>query len=119
MIAVEYLVVGIGGVFGSISRYLLGKAISEKQASVLPIGTMVVNISGALLLGIVSSLYQSGNFYLLMAEGYLGAFTTFSTFMFEGFKLYQDNEKINAAIYITGTIFLGIIGFMIGIGIMK
>lgn len=119
MKVVEYIIVGIGGVLGSITRYLLGKLISEKWDTIIPIGTMIINITGALLLGIVSSLYTDGNLYLLLAEGYLGAYTTFSTFMYEGFNLFQENEKLNAALYIFGTLFLGIIGFIIGIGIVK
>lgn len=119
MKVVEYIIVGVGGVLGSITRYLLSKLISEKCDSIIPMGTMSINITGALLLGIVSSLYTGGNLYLLLAEGYLGAYTTFSTFMYEGFNLFQENEKINAAVYILGTLFLGIIGFMIGMGIVK
>lgn len=115
----DYLIVGVGGMLGSITRYTLGKWISEKYSSIIPLGTFLINISGAFLLGIVSSLYSSGNLYLLMAEGYLGAYTTFSTFMYEGFNLYNENEKKNAFHYIFGTLFFGIIGFIIGVGLVK
>lgn len=111
----EYIIVGIGGIFGSISRYALGKWISERYDQIIPMGTLLINISGALLLGIVSSLYAGGNLYLLLAEGYLGAYTTFSTFMYEGFNLFRENEKNNAVTYISCTLFLGIIGFIIGV----
>src|SRR4051812_7589447 len=106
----EYVIVGVGGILGSITRYALGIWISEKYDTTIPIGTLLINISGAFLLGIVCSIYTSGNLYLLLAEGYLGAYTTFSTFMYEGFNLFQENEKKNAAKYILGTLFLGIIG---------
>jgi len=115
----EYIVVGAGGILGSISRYALGKWVSERFDSVIPFGTMLINVSGAVLLGIVSSLYIEGNLYLLLAEGYLGAYTTFSTFMYEGFRLFRDNEKQNAVIYILITLFLGIAGFAAGTGIIQ
>lgn len=47
--------------------------------------------------------------------GFLGAYTTFSTFMYEGFNLFKDNEKLNAYIYILSSVIIGIIGFSIGI----
>lgn len=115
----EYLIVGVGGLLGSITRYSLGKWISERFDTNIPLGTMLINITGALLLGIVSTIYTGGNLYLLLAEGYLGAYTTFSTFMYEGFNLFQEDEKKNAILYISGTLFMGIIGFIIGVEIVK
>lgn len=115
----EYLIVGIGGFFGSITRYGLGKYISERSDADIPVGTLIINVSGALLLGVVSMLYKDGKLYLLMAEGFLGAYTTFSTFMYEGFNLFQDNEKKNAILYIIGTLFIGILGYILGIWIVQ
>ncbi|NSW90632.1 MAG: fluoride efflux transporter CrcB [Firmicutes bacterium] len=111
----EYILVGIGGAFGSIARFSLERIITQKTNSSLPIGTFIINITGALLLGLVSGLGINGNLYLLTAEGFLGAYTTFSTFMFEGFNLFQENEKLNAFIYILGSLTLGIIGFAAGL----
>ena len=104
---------------GSITRYMLGKWISERFNTIIPMGTFLINITGAFLLGIVSTIYTNGNLYLLLAEGYLGAYTTFSTFMYEGFNLFQENERKNAILYVLGTLFLGIIGFIIGIDAVK
>jgi CrcB protein len=115
----EYFVVGFGGMLGSITRYMLGKWISERVNTIFPIGTLLINISGAFLLGIVITIYTDGNLYLLLAEGYLGAFTTFSTFMYEGFNLFQENERKNALLYVLGTLFIGILGFIIGVGAVK
>lgn len=115
----EYFIVGFGGMLGSITRYLLGKRISERFNTIFPIGTFLINISGAFLLGVVSTIYTNGNLYLLLAEGYLGAFTTFSTFMYEGFDLFQESERKNAVLYVLGTLFIGILGFVSGIGAVK
>lgn len=110
----EYIVVGIGGMFGSIARYALGKYISQRFNTMFPAGTFTINITGAFLLGIVTSYQAQKGFYLLLGDGFLGAFTTFSTFMYEGFNLFQDREKLNAFIYIIGSLVLGIIGFGMG-----
>lgn len=110
----EYLLVGLGGTFGSLARYSLGKYISQKSTWVFPIGTFLINITGAILLGVVSSRDLNSNYYLFLAEGFLGAYTTFSTFMYEGFNLFQDKKKRNAFVYILSSLFLGVIGFYIG-----
>lgn len=106
--------VGIGGALGSLTRYKLGKAITEKSNTTFPTGTFIINITGAILLGLVSSLEAGGNMYLLLGDGFLGAYTTFSTFMYEGFNLFQENEKLNAFIYVLGSLFLGITGYVLG-----
>jgi CrcB protein len=115
----DLVLVGFGGALGSAARYILGKAVAQRSKGAFPAGTFIVNISGALLLGFVAGTGISGNVYVLAADGFLGAYTTFSTFMYEGFSLFQDNEKKNAAAYILGTLILGIIGYMIGYALCK
>jgi fluoride exporter len=115
----QYLLVGFGGIFGSIVRFKLGKVIMQKASTTYPTGTFIINITGAILLGFVNSLGMADNLYLFLADGFLGAYTTFSTFMYEGFNLFQENKKLNAFTYILGSLFLGIIGFVIGAQIGK
>jgi CrcB protein len=111
---VNFILVGVGGALGSIVRYSLGKVMSEKRKSWFPLGTFVINITGAVLLGVLSSTNVSSNMYLLLGDGFLGAYTTFSTFMYEGFNLFQDNKKLNALVYIFCSLILGVIGFSTG-----
>ena len=111
----EYLLVAIGGALGSLVRFLIGKRIAERIRTGFPVGTFFINITGAILLGTVSSVGLSGNMYSFLGTGFLGAYTTFSTFMYEGFNLFQDNEQMNALVYILGTFILGIIGFILGV----
>ena len=59
------------------------------------------------------------NVYLLLGDGFLGAYTTFSTFMYEGFNLFEGRDKLNAFSYILGTLILGIIGYAVGYAIGK
>lgn len=110
----SFLMVGIGGMLGSVARYDVGRCINKYLKSSFPYATFIVNIIGALLLGVVSALHESGQLYLLLGEGFLGAFTTFSTFMYEGVNLIKKNKYLNAAIYISATIILGIIGYAVG-----
>ncbi|OPJ60987.1 fluoride efflux transporter CrcB [Clostridium oryzae] len=110
----EYVFVGFGGIFGGITRYLLGKYISSHSKAKLPIGTFIINITGALLLGILTSASTSKEIYLILGEGFLGAYTTFSTFMYEGFNLFNGKRKLNAVIYVLSSVILGVLGFYAG-----
>lgn len=115
----DYILVGAGGIFGSIARYALGKYISQHTKSKFPLGTFIINITGAFLLGILTGAQASKTLYLFLGDGFLGAYTTFSTFMYEGFNLFQDREKLNAFIYILGSLLIGIVGFAIGLQVGK
>lgn len=112
--AIEAFLVFAGGAAGSITRYVLGKIISQKAKGSFPLGTFLINISGAFLLGILNALNPDKNLNLLAAEGFLGGYTTFSTFMYEGFSLISGKKRINALIYITCTIITGMASFVLG-----
>ncbi|MGB8453420.1 MAG: fluoride efflux transporter CrcB [Anaerocolumna sp.] len=110
----DLVIVGIGGALGSLTRYQLGKVISRKFNTTFPIATFIINITGAILLGMVSHLAVSKSAYLLLGDGFLGAYTTFSTFMYEGFHLFQKSKKLNKFTYILLTLLLGISGYALG-----
>ncbi|MGH2565631.1 MAG: fluoride efflux transporter CrcB, partial [Ginsengibacter sp.] len=78
------LIIGIGSFIGGISRYLLSQSIQNKFLSAFPFGTMSVNIVGCFLIGIIFGLTERGNFTmewrLFLVTGFLGGFTTFSSF---------------------------------------
>lgn len=114
-----YLLVGLGGALGSIARFVIGRKLSETGSTWIPMGTFFVNITGAILLGMISAIGLNDNMMLLIGDGFLGAYTTFSTFMYEGFNFFKENEKRNAFFYITGSFILGVIGFIIGVEIVK
>jgi CrcB protein len=104
----------MGGAFGGISRYLVGRLLSRSEGQRLPVGTFAVNIAGAFLLGLLTSVNPEGRAYLLLGDGFLGAFTTFSTFMYEGFHLLKGGERKNAAAYIGGSLVVGLAGYALG-----
>lgn len=108
------VLVGIGGAMGSLARFTLGRYVAQRSKSELPVGTFLINITGAILLGLVNGLHAGPNITALVADGFLGAYTTFSTFMYEGFNLFQENEKLNAFVYIAGSIIVGVIGYGLG-----
>lgn len=116
---IAYVLVGIGGASGSIVRYFLGKKVAEKTKRIFPLGTVIINISGAFLLGFVSNIHLGSNMLLLLADGFLGAYTTFSTFMYEGFNIFHDKKYLDTAVYIGGTLLFGLVFYVIGQFIAK
>ena len=110
----DIVLLSIGGASGSILRYILGNITTKKSKNYFPYATFFINISGAILLGIINGFNISGNAYILLADGFLGAYTTFSTFMYEGFCLFENDKKQTALIYISGSLILGVLGFFTG-----
>lgn len=110
----EYILVGLGGILGSISRYKLGKIVAAKANGNFPIGTFMINITGAFLLGFLTAKNPNNQIYSFLGDGFLGAYTTFSTFMYEGFSLFNNNRKLNAVFYIAISLIIGIIGYFAG-----
>jgi fluoride exporter len=110
----EWILIGIGAGLGSVSRYEIGHRLASKRTGSKIAGTFAVNISGAFLLGVMVGLNLHGLWWSLIADGFLGGFTTFSTFMVEGIFLIHGNQKLNALVYIAGTAALGILSFFGG-----
>jgi|LGOV01.1.fsa_nt_gb CrcB protein len=114
-----YLCIGIGGMLGSITRFLLGKYFEKKNQNSFSWGTAIINITGAILLGVVTTFSFGDSLYGFLGEGFLGAYTTFSTFMYEGFSLYKDKKEINALLYIIGTLIISMIGYYLGMRLIE
>jgi len=116
----KILYIGIGGFMGASSRYLLSKWIEIKWDSLIPNGTLVVNTVGSFLLGFLMILFLEKvtgytNFKILLTTGFLGAFTTFSTFSFETMMLIEKKSYLMAGINIFGNLFLGLFAVLLGI----
>lgn len=115
---IKVIWVMVGGAVGSVLRIII-RDWSAAIPGDFPWGTFGVNILGAFLLGFfvtitvevtrIRSHYRAG-----IADGFLGGFTTFSTFMYEGVALIKDNETKNALLYVTLTMVLGIGAFALG-----
>jgi fluoride exporter len=116
----SFLLVGVGGFFGSIARYATSRSIDIKLNSIFPYGTMTVNIIGSFILGVViawASKKTDGaeNLRLLFATGFCGGFTTFSAFAFENLNMLQQRMFGTAVLYALISLVLGIVAVYTGI----
>lgn len=91
--------VAIGGFCGAITRYLVSGWVNNWTRSALPWGTFSINIIGSFLLGVCFQFHALESLFLLYATGFLGAFTTFSTFTYEFVKLWYQKKKSFALTY--------------------
>ena len=87
-----WLAVAVVGGGGAIGRFLLDSGVSERAGRDFPYGTFAVNISGALILGLLTGLALEGNLLLIAGTATIGSYTTFSTWMFETHRLAEDRE---------------------------
>jgi len=108
MSAALVVAVGVIGGAGAAVRLLLDGAISERVATPLPIGTLVVNLLGSLILGIVVGAGIGTDGARLVATGLLGSFTTFSTWMLESHRLAEDGEDGVVATNIAVSLLAGV-----------
>lgn len=117
------LLIGTGGFAGSISRYVLTKLISSKWPMAFPWGTFGVNVLGCFLIGVVMGLsFQSAmntQTRLLLATGFCGGFTTFSTYSLEIFELYQRGEAGISILYLFASIPAGFLSVWLGLWLVK
>ncbi|MBU2947121.1 fluoride efflux transporter CrcB [Zobellia uliginosa] len=119
----QLLLVFFGGGIGSILRYLVSKLLNSHFQHFF-LGTFLVNIIGCLLIGLVLGLslktnYLSPNQTLLLATGFCGGFTTFSTFAFEKHSLLTSGELLHFSIYLIASIVVGIAAVSFGLWISK
>ncbi|MBL6447308.1 fluoride efflux transporter CrcB [Fulvivirga sp. 29W222] len=113
------LIVGLGGFMGSIARYLTYILIDKRFPSIYPVSTLTVNVIGSFILGIITGFLLKNNIpndtmRLLLAVGFCGSFTTFSTFAYE--NLFFINQKLvpTAFIYIFVSLTLGLLAVFAG-----
>jgi fluoride exporter len=100
-------VVLAGGV-GAVLRFLVDGAVGRRLAKSFPFGTLVVNISGATLLGFLGALALNRDAALLAGTAFVGSYTTFSTWMLETQRLSEERQARNAVANIAASIVLGI-----------
>lgn len=92
--------VAIGGFFGAICRFAISNWVKAHVNTVLPLATFGINLLGSFLLGICVGVGPSSSIQLLAGTGFLGAFTTFSTFSVESVRLYDSRGLLAAASYL-------------------
>lgn len=122
---IKLLLVGSGGFLGSISRYLVSGVLYRMlEKPVFPYGTLAVNIIGCLLIGLLGGLSEqrqilSAEVRLLLMVGFLGGFTTFSTFGYELFIFARDGQILNALMNMALHVILGFVAVWLGFVISR
>lgn len=116
--------VALGGALGALARYGLGAWISGRWSQGFPLHTFLINISGAFLLGFLNILFierltVSPLVRLGIGVGFLGAYTTFSTFGYEVITLLQGGSLLTAALYTLSSILVGFTGVALGVGLAR
>lgn len=116
----QILSIALGGALGAVSRYCLGNFISRIVGSALPYGTFVINIIGCFFMGLLMTIILERNMMsqawrLFLCVGFLGGFTTFSSFGYETLMLLQEGRYIAGLGYIGGSVILGLMSAALGI----
>ena len=116
----RYLGIGTGAFLGANLRYLLQTWTANRWGPDFPYGTLLINVSGSLILGFFITLATqrlavSPNMRAFIAVGLLGGYTTFSSFSVETLNLLQAGRGLSAVLYMTGNVFLGLAGAYLGV----
>jgi CrcB protein len=116
-----YLLVGVGGFLGANARFLVARWLGVVIETRFPVGTFAINLSGSFALGVIGTLVAEKVFpnsdavRLALGVGFLGAFTTFSTFEFETHALFDDGEWLTATTNMFASLFIGLLAVRAGI----
>ena len=113
--------VGVAGALGALARYLLGRFIAERANTAFPWGTFAINISGAFFIGLLFALAGqkviAAWLQVILATGFLGGYTTFSTMSWEGLQLARGGSTRQSALYLGASVALGLLAAALGIGL--
>ena len=116
-----YLWVALGGTAGSAARYGIAQRAGARWGWTFPWGTLAVNVTGSLSIGLVMTLLLSRNadpaYRFLLVSGFLGGYTTFSAFSLEALVLVESRRWDAAALYVGGSVLLGLLATALGLGL--
>ena len=113
------IIIGIGGFLGAITRYGAAVWIGQRWGRTFPLGTFVINVTGSFLIGLLMTLFTerflvNPQWRLLLVVGFLGAYTTFSTFEYETGALLKDSEWLIAGANVVCSVLVGFIALKLG-----
>lgn len=111
--------VGLAGATGAVARYLLGRFIGERISPSFPLGTLIINVSGAFLIGLMLALttkkFISPLTQSILATGFLGGYTTFSTMWWEAVQLSRGGSRRQSLLYLGGNVAPGLLAVALGL----
>lgn len=114
------VLIAVGGAAGAVTRFLVDSFIADRFGGAFPMGTLVINVTGSFLLGLLFAIAVDGA--RLPAEarpalmiGFLGAYTTFSTLMLESWRLVEDGAMLLAVTNLAGSLLLGVVAVVAGL----
>jgi CrcB protein len=115
-----FLAISLGGVLGANARYLVTVYVAERLGTTFPYGTFIINVTGSVAIGffltLVTERYSVDPVWrLFFATGFLGAYTTFSSYTFEAAQLARDGAYGLALLYLVGSVVVGMVGVLVGI----
>jgi CrcB protein len=116
----KFLVVALGGAVGAVARYWIGGLVSSRWPAQFPLGTFVINVTGSFIIGCFLTLASERltlhpHWRLLIAVGFVGAYTTFSTFEYETLKLIEEGNVLNAVGNVVLSVAVGFIAVWLGV----
>ena len=118
-----YLLIGAGGFLGSLARYLVGVGVTQKLGSAWPWGTFLINLTGCFFIGLFFS-YSAARgtaeaWRFLIPIGFIGAYTTFSTYVLEAVRLGQGGAWARAMSYVAASTIFGVAAIIVGMAAGK
>jgi CrcB protein len=118
---VSFLFVALGAAVGAPLRYLVDRAVQGRHDSLFPWGTFTVNVTGSLILGVLTGAATAmpGPVTELLGTGLCGALTTYSTFSFETIRLIEDRARFYAVVNVVASIVAGLGAAFVGISIAE
>jgi CrcB protein len=116
----KYFLIAIGGALGSVMRYLVGSMVANRMGTRFYYGTFVVNMTACLIVGFSLTLLQrraeiNTAWLFLIAVGFVGAYSTFSTFEWEAFTTLQTGAFLHTAVYVALSFLLGLVAVWLGV----
>ena len=118
------IAIATGAVLGALSRFYLTEWSKAKYGTKFPYATFGINLTGCLAMGFFFTISKGITGYpteldLLIRTGFLGSYTTFSTYGFDTFTLWRSKQKSATAFYWAGSAVLGIVALLVGVAIAK
>ena len=111
--------VGIAGAFGALTRYLVGRWVVTRFSTSFPWATLLINVSGAFLIGLIAGFTTRQVIdpfvQTILATGFLGGYTTFSTMSWEGVQLVRQGKRVQGLLYLSANVIPGLLAVWLGL----